>query len=48
MCIFSSLTVEKARPLLWKIIEKILDPKKKSSSDGALLELKKGSSPIRT
>ena len=40
--LLKSLTAKKCSPLLWNVLENILDPKKKSPPDGDLLELKKG------
>ena len=36
---------EKSLPLLWNVLKKTFDPKKKSCLDGALLELKKWGEP---
>ena len=43
--LFKILTAEKNLLLLGNVIEKILDPKKNSSYDGALSELEKGEKP---
>ena len=40
-----ALRLKKSKPLLLNVLEKILDPKKKSPPDEALLELKKGDEP---
>ena len=42
------LRLKKYSPLLWNVLENMFEPKKKSSPDGALLELKKEGEPWRT
>ena len=42
---YSNALRVKKLPLQWNVLGKILDPKKKSPHDGALLEFKKGGEP---
>ena len=46
LSLFKTHGAEKSSLLLWDVLKKILDPKMKSPSDGALLELKKRGEPV--
>ena len=42
-----ALRLKRSSPRLWNVLEKFLDPKKKSPPDGPLLELKKSGEPCK-